>query len=96
VGQRSKKLLAQMEVEEVLLWPELEHSTLHFGSMPDDIEFIRNPYCAVFECLKMENHSNLPAFAVEHRWQSAGTFVVAVRRTSFDSSHHAVQSLLAT
>jgi hypothetical protein len=91
----SKEPLAQTEVEEVLLWWEHEHSTQHFGSMPD-IEFISTPYYPMFQCMKMENHSNLPASAVERRWRSAGTFALAVRRTIFDSRHHAMQSLLAT
>jgi hypothetical protein len=54
-----------MEVEELLLWPELEHSIRHFGSMPDDIEFISTLYCPMFQCIKMKKHSNLPAFALE-------------------------------
>jgi hypothetical protein len=54
-----------MEVEEVLLWLELERSTRHFGSMPDNIEFVSTLYCPKFQCMKMENHSNLPASAVE-------------------------------
>jgi hypothetical protein len=61
-----------------------------------DIEFIGTPYCPMFQCIKMENHLNLPASAVEGRWRSAGAFALAVRRTSFDSRHHVVQSLLAT
>jgi hypothetical protein len=87
--------LAQIEVEEVLLWRELECSTQHFGSMPN-IEFRSTPYCLMFQCMKMHNHSNLPASAIEGRWRSAGTFALAVRKTSFDSRHHVVQSLLTT
>jgi hypothetical protein len=87
--------LAQTKVEEVLLWRELERSTQHFGSMPD-IEFISTLYSLMFQCMKMENHSNLPASAVEGRWRNAGTFALAMRRTGFDSRHHAVKSLLAT
>jgi hypothetical protein len=63
--------------------------------MPE-IEFISTLYCPMFQCLKMENHSNLPASVVEGHWCSVGTFALAARRTSFDSRHHVVQSLLAT
>jgi hypothetical protein len=65
------------------------------GSMPD-IEFISIIYCPMFQCMKMENHSNLPTSSIEGRWCSAGTFALAMRQTSFDSRHHVVQSLLAT
>jgi hypothetical protein len=78
-----------MEVEEVLLLRELERSTQHFGNMPD-IEFISTPYCPMFQCIKMENHSNLLASAVEGGWRSVGTFALAVRQTCFDSRHHVV------
>jgi hypothetical protein len=84
-----------MEVEEVLLRRELERSTQHFGSMPD-IEFISTLYCPMFQCMKIENHSNLPASIVEGHWHSAGTLALAMRQTSFDNRDHAVQSLLAT
>jgi hypothetical protein len=87
--------LAQTEAEEVLLWWELERSTQHFGSMPD-IEFISTSYCPMFQYMKMENYSNLPASAIEGRRCSAETFSLAVRQTNFDSRHQAVQSLLAT
>jgi hypothetical protein len=50
----------------------------------------------MLECMKMENHSNVPASAIEGLWNSAGTFTLAMRQTSFDSIHHAVHSLLAT
>jgi hypothetical protein len=63
---------------EALLWWELEHSSQHFRSMPD-IEFISTPYCPMFQCMKMENHSNLPASTVEGRWRSAETFALAMR-----------------
>jgi hypothetical protein len=63
--------------------------------MPD-IEFVSTLYCHMFPCMKMDNHSNLPASAVERRWYSAGTFAITVRGTIFDSGHHALQSLLAT
>jgi hypothetical protein len=84
-----------MEVEEVLLWPEFECSTWHFGSMPD-IEFVSTLYYPIFQCIKMENHSNLPASVVERHWHITGIFALAMRQTSFDSRHHVVQSLLAT
>jgi hypothetical protein len=89
----SKELLAQMEVEEVLLWREVERLTHNFESM-SDIKFISTLYCPMFQCMKIENHSNLPASAVEGRWRSTETFALAVRRTCFDSRHHVVQSLL--
>jgi hypothetical protein len=57
--------------------------------MPD-IEFISIVYCPMFQYMKMDNHSNLPASAVEWQWRSAGIFALAVRQTIFDSSHHAV------
>jgi hypothetical protein len=61
----SKEPLAQIEVEEVLLWLQRERSTWHFGSMPDDIESVSTPYCPMFQCMKIENHSNLHASAIE-------------------------------
>jgi hypothetical protein len=91
----SKEPLAQMEVEEALVWPELERSTRHFGSMPD-IEFISTLYCPMFQCMTMDNHSNFSTSAVERHWRSAGTFAPVVRQIIFDSRHHAIQSLLAT
>jgi hypothetical protein len=72
-----------------LLWHELELSTQHFGSMPD-IEFISTPYCPMFQYMKMENHSNLPASTIEGHWHSAGTFALGRRQTSFDSRHHTI------
>jgi hypothetical protein len=44
----SKESSVQTEVEEVLLWRELEHSTQHFGNMPD-MEFISTLYCPMFQ-----------------------------------------------
>jgi hypothetical protein len=82
-------------VEEAFIWPELERSTQYFGSM-SDIEFVSTLYYPMFQCMKMDNHSNLPASAVEQRWRCAGIFALAVRRTIFDSRHHAAKSLLAT
>jgi hypothetical protein len=61
-----------------------------------DIEFISTPYCPIFQCMKMENHSNLSTSVVEGRWHSVGTFALVGRQTSFDSRHHAIQLLLAT
>jgi hypothetical protein len=78
-----------------LVWLELERSTWQFGSV-SDIEFVSTLYCPMFQCMKMDNHSNLPASDVERRWCSAGTFALVVRRSIFDSRHHAVQSLLTT
>jgi hypothetical protein len=46
--------------------------------MPD-IEFIGTPYCPMFQRMKIENHSNLPASAIEGRWRSPETFALAVR-----------------
>jgi hypothetical protein len=74
----SKEPLAQTEVEEALLWLELERSTQHFGSM-SDIESISTLYYPMFQCMKMDNHSNLHAFAVKRHWHSAGTFALVVR-----------------
>jgi hypothetical protein len=74
----SKEPLAQTEVEKTLLWPELERSTRHFGSM-SDIESVSTLYYLMLQCMKMDNHSNLPAFAVERHWHSAGIFALVVR-----------------
>jgi hypothetical protein len=57
-----------------------------------DIEFISILYCPMFQCIKMENHSNLHASVVEGCWRSAGTFALFVRRTSFDSRPPAPQT----
>jgi hypothetical protein len=32
-----------------------------------DIEFISTLYCPMFQCMKMDNHSNLPTSDVEQR-----------------------------
>jgi hypothetical protein len=48
-----------------LLWPELKYSTWNFGSMSDDIEFVSTPYCPMFQCMKLENHSNLLVSTIE-------------------------------
>jgi hypothetical protein len=65
-------------VQEALVCLEHERSTRHFRSMPD-IEFVGTPYCPMFQCMKMDNHSNLPTSAVERPWHSAGTFALATR-----------------